>query len=175
MFYAVIHARSAPTLLAATLGPLVRGVVEGLIGSALLVAPERDAAIEEIADAAGCRVLISPDWREGFARTVAISAGSPLLIVDTGVMLGPEFWPLLADALPILGDRAAATAPPRSGRLAALFSMRRSRRVSRDQVLLLPGSLARSLAQAKSDPWLHHFDSRLEMLPVAARRISEKG
>lgn len=176
MFYAVIHARPAPMPLAATLGPLVRGVVEGLVGSALMVTPERNAEIDEIADSAGCRVLVSADWAEGFARAVAISAGSPLLVVDTGVMLGQEFWPVLADQLPVLGDRPAATAPPRPSRLAEILSMRafrRSRAVSRDQVLLLPGSYARVLAQSKSDPWLHLFDQRLEILPVGTRRVPE--
>lgn len=176
MFYAVIHARPAPMALAATLGPLVRGVVEGLVGSALMVTPERNDEIDEIADSAGCRVLVSSDWAEGFARAVAKSGGAPLLVVDTGVMLGQEFWPILADNLPMLGDRPAATAPVRASRLSEILTMRafrRSRAVSRDQVLLLPGSFARSLAQSKSDPWLHRFDDRLEILPVSTRRVSE--
>lgn len=162
--------------LTATLGPLVRGVVEGLVGSALMVTTERNDEIDEIADSAGCRVLVSADWAEGFARAVAISGGSPLLVVDTGVMLGQDFWPVLADNLPILGDRPAATAPLRPGRLTEILTMRafrRSRSVSRDQVLLLPGSFARALAQTKTDPWLHRFNERLEILPVSTRRVPE--
>jgi hypothetical protein len=176
MFHAVIHARPAPMPLAATLGPLVRGVVEGLVGSAMMVTASPSDDIDEIADSAGCRVLVSPDWAEGFARAVAISAGAPLLVVDTGVILGQEFWPVLADSLPMLADRPATTAPPRSSRLSEILTMRafrRSRVVSRDQVLLLPGSFARALAQSKSDPWLHRFNERLEILPVSTKRVPE--
>jgi hypothetical protein len=52
-------------------------------------------------------------------------------------------------------------------------ALRRSRGVSRDQVLLLPGSFARALAQTKTDPWTHRFNERLEILPVSARRVPE--
>lgn len=176
MFHAVIHARPAPMPLTATLGPLVRGVVEGLVGSAMMVTSSPSEEIAEIADSAGCRVLVARDWTEGFARAVTISAGAPLLIVDTGVMLGQEFWPILADSLPMLADRPATTAPLRTNRLADILTMRalrRTRVVSRDQVLLLPGSYARALAQAKIDPWQHRFDQRLEILPVSTRRVPE--
>lgn len=176
MFHAVIHARPAPMPLTATLGPLVRGVVEGLVGSAMMVTSSRNSEIDEIADSAGCRVVVARDWTEGFARAVAISAGAPLLVVDTGVILGQEFWPVLADSLPMLADRPASTAPLRSNRLAEILTMRalrRSRAVSRDQVLLLPGSFARKLAQAKTDPWQHRFDARMEILPVSTRRVPE--
>lgn len=176
MFSAVIQARPAPLALAATLGPLVRGVVEGLVGSATLVAAARNAEIDEIADSAGCRVLVAADWAEGFSRVVASGQGSPLLVMDTGLMLGQEFWPVLADSLPLLGDRPAATAPLRSNRLADLLAMRRLRgikRVSRDQLLLLPGSTSRQIAASRIDPWNFRFDDRLEILPVSAKRIPE--
>ena len=109
MFTAVIRARNEPLALAATLGPLVRGVVQGLVGSAILVAQEETPALREIADSAGCRILVAPTWPEGFARAVAVTGGAPLIVIDTGVMLGQEFWPLLADHMPLLGDRPAAT------------------------------------------------------------------
>lgn len=176
MFYVVIQARPVPVALASTIGPLVRGVVEGLVGTAVMVTPVRDETIDEIADSAGCRVLVATDWRDGFARAVASSGGAPLLVIDTGVMLGPEFWPILADSLPLLGDRPAATSPIRQNRLADILAMRRFRGirpVSRDQVLLLPGSLARTLAAAKVDPWEYQFDQRLEILPVTAKRLPE--
>lgn len=172
MFSAVIHARPAPLALAATLGPLVRGVVEGLVGSATLVASRQSDEIEEIADSAGCRVLVEADWAEGFSRVVANAGGAPLLVMDTGLMLGQEFWPVLADSLPLLGDRPAATEAekPRSI-LGRLFAAAASA-PGRDQVLLLPGSVCRQVAQMKADPFTHRY-ANLARLPVAARRIPE--
>ncbi|MFN3483663.1 MAG: hypothetical protein ACK4YX_11645, partial [Rhabdaerophilum calidifontis] len=111
MLTVIIDARPDPAALAATIAPLVRGVVEGIVGGAVLVAPAADRAVEEIADAAGCRVLVASRWPEGFARAVAGAGGSGFLLVDTGLLIGPEFWPILADRLPLLQDRPAVTRP----------------------------------------------------------------
>lgn len=172
MFSAVIHARPAPLALAATLGPLVRGVVEGLVGSATLVVSERNADIEEIADSAGCRVLVAADWAEGFSRVVANAGGSPLLVMDTGLMLGQEFWPVLADSLPLLGDRPAATEAEKPRSIIRRLLAATSSAPGRDQVLLLPGSVSRQVAQMKADPFLHRY-ANLARLPVKARRVPE--
>jgi len=172
MFSAVIQARPAPLALASTLGPLVRGVVEGLVGSATLVAAERNREIEEIADSAGCRVLGEADWAEGFSRVVANAGGSPLLVMDTGLMLGQEFWPVLADSLPLLGDRPAATETERPRSLLSRIFAAASSAPGRDQVLLLPGSVSRQVAQMKADPFTHRY-ADLARLPVAARRVPE--
>ncbi|CAN1490573.1 hypothetical protein MCEMSEM23_00179 [Rhabdaerophilaceae bacterium] len=173
MFSVIIQARSHPMALAATLGPLVRGVVEGLVGSATLVSSHDAADIREIADSAGCRVLVAASWAEGFARTVANTAGAPLLVVDNGVLLGQEFWPILADHLPLLGDQPAATrAAKPTSTLARIFGASQGV-VSPDQVLLLPGSVSRVIAQAKMDPWQFRFGDRLVILPAETRRVQE--
>jgi hypothetical protein len=172
MFSAVIKARSAPLALAATLGPLVRGVVEGLVGSATLVAARADADIEEIADSAGCRVLVEADWAEGFRRVVANAGGAPLIVMDTGLMLGQEFWPVLADSLPLLGDRPAVTEAEKPASLIARLFAGASAAPGRDQVLLLPGSVSRQVAQSKADPFTFRYPN-LAHLPVKARRVPE--
>lgn len=174
MFVVVIRARSEPMALAATLAPLVRGVIEGLVGSAWLVAEAETPDLAEIADSAGCRILTAPTWPEGFARAVVNTAGAPLLVVDTGLLLGQDFWPTIADRLPLLGDRPAATEPAEGGSLAAL--MRRRLGAMRGQAdeasaLLLPGSLARSISQAKGDPWRWRYGERLIRLPVKGSRV----
>jgi hypothetical protein len=174
MFSAVICARPHPVALGSTLGPLVRGVVEGLVGSAILVTEQVNPLIDELADEAGCRVLVARNWPEGFARLVAQTGGSPLLVVDTGVMLGSEFWPVLADYLPLLGDRPAATGSPATrGMLSRLFAIGQPR-LTRDAALMLPGSVARAIAQAKVDPWTFRFGERLVKLPVSTRRVPER-
>lgn len=173
MFSAVIRARPFPMALTATLGPLVRGVVEGLVGSATLITTAASDDISEIADSAGCRVLVAPTWADGFARTVAHAGGAPLLLVDTGVLLGQEFWPILADHLPMLGDRPAATrAPVPASILSRIFSAKPGS-VMADQALLLPGSVSRAIAQTKGDPWQYRFGDRLVTLPVETRRVPE--
>lgn len=172
MFSAVIQARPAPLALAATLGPLVRGVVEGLVGSATLVAARSDPAIEEIADSAGCRVLVEAEWKDGFSRVVANAGGSPLLVMDTGLMLGQEFWPILADFLPLLGDRPAVTEREKAPSILSRIFAGSSSAPGRDQVLLLPGSVSRQIAQAKADPFTHRY-ANLARLPVMARRVPE--
>lgn len=174
MFTAVIRARNEPLALAATLGPLVRGVVQGLVGSAILVAQDETPALHDIADSAGCRVLISPTWPEGFARAVAVTGGAPLIVIDTGVMLGQEFWPLLADHMPLLGDRPAVTlsAPGNTpfGALKRLIGQIGGG-VDAGSALLLPISTARMIAQAKADPFAFRYGKSLIRLNAGASRV----
>ena len=170
----MIRVRPDPMRLAATLSPLVRGVVEGLVGSAILVAEAASPELSDIADASGCRVLIETNWPEGFARVVASTGGAPLLLLDTGLLLGQEFWPMLADRLSLIGDRPAATDRVEAQspaiwlrqRLAALRG-----HVDADAALLLPGSAARMIAQAKGDPWQWRFGRDLVRLPVRGSRV----
>ena len=171
MFLAIIRVRPDPMALSATLGPLVRGVIEGMVGSAILVADMATPELETIADAAGCRVLVAPTWPEGFARAIAGSAGAPVIVLDTGVMLGHEFWPLLADHLPMLGDRAAVTAFTPSGFLAGVIAWFRPS-LSLDQALIFPGSRARQIAMAGTDPWKSAEMRDALALPSRARRIA---
>lgn len=174
MLTAIIDAKADPAALAATLAPLVRGVVEGMIGSAVLVTPTRDSAIEDIADSGGCRVLVAPRWEDGFARAIAGHSGSGVLLLDTGVLLGPEFWPVLSDQLPLLGDRPAVTRPaPNGGVGRRLGNLLRglTGRAGRDSALLLPPRRAREIAAAKADPFETRFGRDLARLALEVRRV----
>jgi hypothetical protein len=177
MLMAIIDARSAPMALTATLGPLVRGVVEGIIGTAILINPTDDPDIRMIADSSGCRVLLEPQWTDGFARAVTHSSGAGVLVLDAGVQLGPDFWPLLADNLPALGNRPAASLPAlapgmaglASGALYALKTL--GGRPGRNAALLLPPRLAREIGQAKSDPFQVRYGKELARLKATVTRV----
>lgn len=176
MLTAVIDSRSGPVALASTLGPLVRGVVEGMIGTAVIVSPEADHDTVSIADSSGCRVLAEPRWADGFARAVTNAPGLGMIVLEAGLMLGPDFWPLLADTLPALGNRPAVTLPADGGGwlgrlgLPGLIGLP-GRRVSRESALLLPPSLARRIAQAKDDPFRIRYGKDCATLRSTATRV----
>lgn len=179
MLTAIIDVRPHPMALTATLSPLVRGVVEGLVGTAILVARRRDAEIDAIADAAGCRVLTADTWPEGFARAVTNAPGVGVLVLDTGIQLGADFWPTLADSLPAIGGRPAASRSPAPNGLASalraalvggLGAFRG--RVGRDRALLLPPARAREIAQAKADPFAVPFGKSLVRLQAGVSRVA---
>lgn len=169
MLIAVIDSRSGPLALASTLGPLVRGVVEGMIGTAVIVAPEADHDIVSIADSSGCRVLAEPQWADGFARAVTNAPGLGILVLEAGLMVGPDFWPLLADTLPVLGNRPAATLPADGGGLLARMGL--GARVSRESALLLPPSWARRISQAKEDPFRVRYGKECVPLRSTPTRV----
>lgn len=173
MLTAVIDSRSGPMALASTLGPLVRGVVEGMIGTAVIVSPSADPDTTSISDSSGCRILTEPVWSDGFARAVTNAPGLGILVLEAGLMLGPDFWPLLADTLPVLGNRPAATLPADGGgwigRL-GLAGMLKGR-VSRESALLLPPSRARQIAQAKEDPFAVRYGKECVVLRSTATRV----
>jgi hypothetical protein len=168
MLSIVVDADAAPLALSATLSPLVRGVVEGLVGSATLIARAEHEDVSAIADGSGCRLLISPTFAEGFARAMTYTSGSGVLVMDAGVQVGPEFWPVLADILPVLGQNPAVT-QFQGGLLARLRLL--GGRVSRDQALLLPGPLAREIGLDKSDPFTRAYGKKLVTLRAEARRV----
>jgi hypothetical protein len=175
MLAAVIDARSNPMALAATLGPLVRGVVEGIIGRAIVVNPVEDADIVAIADNAGCRLLVEPGWTEGFARAITNSSGAGILLIDAGLQVAPDFWPLLADRLPVLGNRPAATPPATGGRLMAALAaqfLTFGGRVNRDSALLLPPGRAREIGLAKLDPYGVRYGGDLVRLESTVTRVA---
>ncbi|HUN13013.1 MAG TPA: hypothetical protein PLE50_12200 [Rhabdaerophilum sp.] len=172
MLIAVIDSRSGPMALASTLGPLVRGVVEGMIGTAVIVSPEADPDTVSIADSSGCRVLAEPNWTDGFARAVTNAQGIGVLVLESGLMMGPDFWPILADTLPVLGNRPAATLPADGGGLWARLGLNRlGGRVSRDSALLLPPSRARKIAQEREDPFRVRYGKECVSLRSAATRV----
>lgn len=173
MLTAVIDSRSGPMALASTLGPLVRGVVEGMIGTAVIISPEADHDTVSIADSSGCRVLAEPDWRDGFARAVTNAPGLGILVLESGLMVGPDFWPLLADTLPILGNRPAATLAADGGGWLGRLGLRSllGGRISRESALLLPPSWARRIAQAKDDPFRVRYGKECVPLRSVATRV----
>lgn len=177
MLTAVIDVRHEPLALTATLGPLVRGVVEGLVGTAFLVSRRSNEELEAIADAAGCRIVTAETWPEGFARAVALAPGAGLLLLDTGLQLGPEFWPVLSDSLPALGGRPAMSHPALAGGIAGIFDgvsegiRGMGGRPSRNAALLLPPSRARDIALAKLDPYTIRFGADLVRLNAGVTRV----
>jgi hypothetical protein len=181
MLTAVIDVRPEPLALTATLGPLVRGVVEGLVGTALLVCRQSSDELDQIADAAGCRIVTAESWTDGFARAVALAPGSGLLLLDTGLQLGPDFWPILADILPALGARPAvsqpAVAPGLGGVADGMIEGIRAMggRPSRNAALLLPPSRARDIALAKLDPYTIRFGKDLVRLKASVTRLQGLG
>lgn len=177
MLTAVIDVRPEPLALAATLGPLVRGVVEGLVGNAMLICRQSTEDLESIADAAGCRIVTAETWPEGFARASTLAPGSGLLVLDTGLQLGPDFWPVLADTLPALGARPAMSQPALGGGMGGLFDgliegvRTMGGRPSRNAALLLPPSRARDIALAKLDPYSVRFGAELVRLKASVTRV----
>jgi len=109
MISVVVFAKGPVDALAATLGALVAGVAEGLVGDAVIVASGRDPAVAQIADAVGARLLVAEDdpWR----RAVALVRGDWILFLEAGDVPG-EGW------IRIL-ERFVALSPPnqRFGRL----------------------------------------------------------
>jgi|GEM_PF-1615356 len=175
MLVAIVDTRNDARALAATLSPLVRGVVEGLVGTAIIVTYRKDAEIGDIADHAGCRVIMADNWGEGFARAVIGANHAGFLVLDAGIQLPQGFWPDLADALPALGNRPAATMPsPRLGLLARLMQRMSVFRgqVSRESGLLLPPSRAREIALAKADPFAIRYGRALERIETPVTRLA---
>ncbi|MCA0406536.1 MAG: hypothetical protein LCH39_10345 [Proteobacteria bacterium] len=170
MLSIIIDADGPPLALSATLSPLVRGVVEGIVGSAMLVVPKETDELTTIADAAGCRLLASSTFGEGFARAITYTNGSGVLVLSAGVQVGPEFWPVLADQLPVIGQVPAVTQLIKASIFQRISGFRGQ--VSRDQALLLPPALAREIGLEKADPFTRRYGNALITLPAQARRIA---
>ncbi len=143
MLSIIIDANAPPLALSATLGPLVRGVVEGVVGGAILIIPHESEEILALADASGCRALVSPGFGAGFARAITYSKGAGVLVLKAGLQIGPDFWPVLVDQLPLLGQNPAVTQRRGGGILGRIARLQG--RVSPDQALLLPPMLAREI------------------------------
>lgn len=184
MYAVIIRARPESLALAATLAPLVRGVVEGLVTSAVLVADSDGGDVADIADAAGCRILVAADWKEGFARAVALGCEGGVLVLDTGILLPQEFWPVLTEHRPLIVDRPAAT---RSARRRGLLHLMRKIRdwlipdvselggiADTDRALLLPASLTRDIARKGADPFAYAFGKDLLRLDIKVKRIGPR-
>jgi len=87
MLTALIHSRTTPGALAATLSGLVPAVAEGLVSHAVVALPTPDPAAERIADAMGATlILVARDpWREA----AQIARGAWVLLLDAGEVPDP--------------------------------------------------------------------------------------
>jgi hypothetical protein len=115
MITALVHAEGQPEELAATLAALVHAIVEGLMGDAVIIAHEPDAAIKGIAEVAGATLAIVPQgvdpWRAGAAR----ARREWLLCLSSGDVPG-EGWLRAVDRF--------LAGPARSGQPLARFGRR---------------------------------------------------
>lgn len=174
MLEAVVRTRNEPLALAATLGPLVKGVVEGLLATAVLVAEAPDEPLRQIADAAGCRLVEAP-WAAGFAEVAR--GGSPLLVIDCGVVLAEGFWPHWRDVGAGIAGRPAATRAhlpfgmSAFGAAGAKLIRRIQGSVSTDEALILPSALAAALARDAVDPFARIYGPALVRLKAGSFRI----
>ena len=142
--------------LAATLRALVEGVTEGLLGHAVVLAPEAEAASEigRLAEAVGADILATTGDAEADWRAAArMTRGEWLIFLDAGEMFEPG-WPAAVEQHAIGGfDRSARAYRDGFGgylaRLGARFASARpeSGVVLSKQALLSPmGGLTRPLA-----------------------------
>ena len=116
MITALVLAEGAPEELAATLSALVPAVVEGLVGDAVIIARQAEAAVKNIAEIAGANVAIAADgdpWRAG----AALARRDWLLCLRSGDVPG-EGWMRAVDRF--------LAGPARAGQPLARFSRRQA-------------------------------------------------
>jgi hypothetical protein len=126
MISAVVFAQSSVDALAATLGALVAGVADGLIGDAVIVTASPDPAVAQVADAVGARLLVAEDdpWR----RAAAMVRGDWILFLEAGDVPG-EGWIRVLERFVALSppDRRFGRLDDRTRRLLDRFSRRMGR------------------------------------------------
>lgn len=165
MLSAIVRSGAGPEALGRSLAPLVRGVVEGLVGEVVVLAAPGDADSARVAEASGASLLIAEDWGEGWARAAKLARCDRLLAIEAGVLLPEAFWPDLAERL------AAGASAPLATRGAAgpfvRFMSRLGGRPDRGQALVLPRALV------DGDPWLKPL--RPGLMAAAAHRLTPAG
>lgn len=70
--------------LGATLGALVPGVVHGLVGDAVVIAPGGDEGARHVAEAAGAIFLADPGGERGWADAARLARGRYVLLLASG-------------------------------------------------------------------------------------------
>src|SRR5262249_20067619 len=164
MLSAVIAANDSDRALAATLACRVSGATAGILRDVIVVADagtSNDTA--EIADVAGCRLIVSPEPVGARLKGAAQAARGPwLLFLPAGVVLEPS-W--VAEAVRFIGDgeaspetRAAIFRPAALGgirpTLVEAFALLRfafARRPGAEQGLLIAKSFYRQLGGHRGD------------------------
>ena len=163
MLSAVIAANDSDRALVPTLACLVSGATAGILREVIVADAGLSNGTAEIADIAGCRLIVSPGPLGARLKSAAQAARGPwLLFLPAGVVLEPS-W--VAEAVRFIGD---AEATPDMGaaifRPAALGGMRPTlaeafallrfalaRRSGPQQGLLIAKSFYRQLGGHRSD------------------------
>jgi hypothetical protein len=84
MITALIRVEHGPGALGVTLASLVPGVVEGLVGDAVVLLREADPAIARVADALGANFLVVGDREDFWSCGAAVGKRDWLLCLDDG-------------------------------------------------------------------------------------------
>ena len=90
---------ATPEAVVASLAALVPAVIAGLVGEASLVVMTGDAAMRDIADHAGCRLVEAVAAADVLAAGLAAARGPRLLVLRAGCIPGRGFVEELADFL----------------------------------------------------------------------------
>lgn len=168
MITAIIRSETGARALVRTLAPLVRGVVEGVLGAVLIGARPTDAESRLIGEESGARVLETGNWRDALALAAAQAPGGLLLAIDSGVVLGEAFWPEVQEALASGLDGPFVTRPA-DERPADRLMRRLSGRITPMQAVI-----ARTHLLA-GDPWSGGLRARPVILRAASFRPEAPG
>jgi hypothetical protein len=84
MITALIRVEHGPGALAVTLAALVPGVVEGLVGDAVVLAADSDPAVTRVADALGAAVVLTGRDADPWMRGAVAGKRDWLLCLDDG-------------------------------------------------------------------------------------------
>ena len=94
-----------------TLAALVPAVAEGLLRDVAMVASERSDFVCDVADAAGCALIVESAGREGLvARGAATAKGRWALVVEPGLVPGGDWIAELRDFIEDADSQAPASA-----------------------------------------------------------------
>jgi hypothetical protein len=141
VFDAVIIAATDAEPAARTLATLIEGVVEGVLGRAILLAPRETDDLLRLADAAGCR-FVAPVAGEMLRPHLATAH---VLAVRAGALLAPGWPEMLRRELARRGapgeGRALAFRPAALGATVRLQALAAGRRVPLDHGALAPRAL----------------------------------
>lgn len=91
MITGLVLAEGSPNGVAVTLGALVPGVVKGLIGDAVVIARQADAAVANIAEIAGAGLVIAAPPGEPWRAGMSLARREWLLCLRAGDVPG-EGW-----------------------------------------------------------------------------------
>src|SRR5262249_25148315 len=148
MLSVIIATSESERPLVRTLAALVPGAAAGLVREVIVADASSQDATAEVADLAGCRLLVSPASTGGRLRAAAATARGPrLMFLRPGVVVDSTWMDDVARFMENGGDRAAAFRPGyAAGRPVLLEALSLLRlavggRPRADQGLLIPRAL----------------------------------